>query len=82
MPTIPPENLQNFMVDPRMMREGIQNEIQDANPPGNGHAPRDVANRNAIAVLFESLLPWVHYGDGDEVDEDNQPNGVDQGNEE
>lgn len=81
MPTIPPENLQNFMVDPRM-REGIQNEIQDANPPGNGHAPRDVANRNALAVLFESLLPWVHYGDGDGVDEDNQPNGVDQGNEE
>ncbi|GMY09146.1 transcription factor 25 [Fagus crenata] len=73
--SIPPENLQNFIVDPRM-GEGAQNEVLVANPPGNGHAPRDAANRNPLAVLFESMLPWVHYGDGDGdgdgvVDEDN-----------
>ncbi|XP_059458713.1 uncharacterized protein LOC132188307 [Corylus avellana] len=64
VPSIPPEILQDFMVDPRM-RGPVQNEDQVANPLGNGHAPRDVANRNALAVLFESMLPWVHYGDAD-----------------
>jgi hypothetical protein len=64
VPSIPPENLQDFMVDPRI-RGLAQNEDQVANPLGNGHTPRDVANRNALAVLFESMLPWVHYGDED-----------------
>lgn len=64
VPSIPPENLQDFMVDPRM-RGLVQNEDQVANPLGNGHATRDVANRNALTVLFESMLPWVHYGDAD-----------------
>ncbi|KAF5451851.1 hypothetical protein F2P56_026914 [Juglans regia] len=65
VPSIPPENLQNFIGDPRM-RGLAQDEDQVANQPGNGHAPRDVANRNALAVLFESMLPWVHYGDEDD----------------
>lgn len=65
VPSIPPENLQNFIGDPRM-RGLAQDEDQVANQLGNGHAPRDVANRNALAVLFESMLPWVHYGDGDD----------------
>ncbi|KAG5008985.1 hypothetical protein JHK87_017500 [Glycine soja] len=60
---IPRENLQQFMGVPRMM-EGMQDENQFANLPGNGHAPRRVANRNALAVLFESMLPWVTYEDG------------------
>ncbi|MCI84367.1 transcription factor 25-like, partial [Trifolium medium] len=34
------------------------------NQHGNGHAPRGVANRNALAVLFESMLPWVTYEEG------------------
>lgn len=46
------------------MREAMQDENQFANLPGNGHAPpREVANRNALAVLFESMLPWVTYED-------------------
>ncbi|EEF47116.1 transcription factor 25 [Ricinus communis] len=82
VPTIPPENLQNFMVDPRMMEAG-QDGGQIANPLAGGPAPRDVANRNALAVLFESMLPWVNYGtreDGGDY-EDNQVNGQDQRNE-
>ncbi|KAL5863198.1 hypothetical protein ACOSQ3_000712 [Xanthoceras sorbifolium] len=74
--TLPPDNLQNFVVDPRMMGEAEQNGIQ-ANPLDVGQAPpqRDVANRNVLAVLFESMLPWANYGDGGEGrggDEDNQ----------
>ncbi|KAJ7963383.1 transcription factor 25 [Quillaja saponaria] len=80
--SIPPENLQNFMGDPRM-REVVQNHNQVAHPHENGHAPRDVANRSALAVLFESMLPWVSYGDEEDggVDDD-QLNGLGQGNEE
>ncbi|XP_062091241.1 uncharacterized protein LOC133797377 [Humulus lupulus] len=83
-PTLPPENLQPFMVDPRMM-EGMHNEGHAANAIEGLHAPpRNVANRNALAVLFESMLPWVHYGDvnGAGEDGDNQMNGHGQGNEE
>lgn len=70
--SIPRENLQQFMGVPRMM-EGMQDENQFANLPGNGHAPRRVANRNALAVLFESMLPWVTYEDGvDGEPDDNQ----------
>jgi hypothetical protein len=39
-------------------------ENQFANQHGNGHPPRGVANRNALAVLFESMLPWVTYEEG------------------
>ncbi|KAK2979089.1 hypothetical protein RJ640_022571 [Escallonia rubra] len=60
VPTMPPENLQNFMVDPRMIE--MQNGAQVIDPPAGARAPRDVANRNALAVLFESMLPWVDYG--------------------
>ncbi|KAK7275475.1 hypothetical protein RIF29_16592 [Crotalaria pallida] len=62
--SIPPENLQQFMGPPRM-GEGMPDENQFANlhAHGNGHAPRGVANRNALAVLFESMLPWVTYED-------------------
>ncbi|XP_050203604.1 uncharacterized protein LOC126653720 [Mercurialis annua] len=83
VPTLPPENLQNFMGDPRM-REAEQIEGgQIANPPGAAPRPRDVANRNALAVLLESMLPWVNYGtreDGGD-DEGNGVNGHNQGNE-
>lgn len=61
MPTMPPDNLQNFMVDPRAME--MQHDDQIVNPPGDARAPpRDVANRSALAVLFESMLPWNDYG--------------------
>ncbi|KAK3194466.1 hypothetical protein Dsin_025776 [Dipteronia sinensis] len=79
--TLPPDNLHNFVVDPRMGAE--QNGIQ-GNPLDIGQAPpRDVANRNVLAVLFESMLPWANYGDGGEgrvADEDNQNIGNGQGN--
>lgn len=64
--SIPHENLQQFVGIPGMVREGMQDENQFANPHGNGHAPRGVANRNALAVLFESMLPWVTYEDGED----------------
>ncbi|XVE77371.1 hypothetical protein DITRI_Ditri13aG0056900 [Diplodiscus trichospermus] len=71
--TLPPDNLQNFMFD---MREGAHIGGQVANGPAGGHAvtPRDVANRNPLAVLFESLLPWVNYGAAGDglVDENEQ----------
>ncbi|KAL2336328.1 hypothetical protein Fmac_010774 [Flemingia macrophylla] len=70
--SIPRENLQQFMGVPRMM-EGVQDENQFANLPGNGHTPRGVTNRNALAVLFESMLPWVTY-------EDREDEGPDDGN--
>ncbi|KAL2940643.1 Transcription factor 25 [Bienertia sinuspersici] len=61
--TMPPENLQNFMmVDPRM-REMVENQNQGADV--QVRAPRDLANRSPLAVLFESLLPWVDYGDNE-----------------
>lgn len=70
--SIPPENLQHFIGVPRM-REGMHDENQFANLQGNGHAPpRAVANRNALAVLFESMLPWVTYEDR----EDGGPDGA------
>lgn len=73
--TMPPDNLQNFMLDPRAMQ--MQNADQVVNPPDVARAPREVANRNALAVLLESILPWNHYGtsgggeDGDLEDEHN-----------
>lgn len=58
--TMPPDNLQNFILDPQAM--AMQNADQAINPPVVGRAPREVANRNALAVLLESILPWNHYG--------------------
>ncbi|XP_065859965.1 uncharacterized protein [Euphorbia lathyris] len=79
--TLPPENLQNFMVDPRMM-EADENGGEIANPLGGVHAPRDVANRNALAVLLESMLPWVNYGAREDGEvNDNQVNDQNQDNE-
>lgn len=46
VPTLPPDNLQNFMVDPR--RE-VPNDAQPAN-----NRVQDLSDRNAIAVLLES----------------------------
>lgn len=74
-PTIPPENLQNFMIDPRLV--GMHNNAAAGNNQENvaavaRPAPRQVANRNALAVLFESMLPWVDYG----AREEDQENGM------
>ncbi|KAL3506412.1 hypothetical protein ACH5RR_031794 [Cinchona calisaya] len=63
VPTMPPDNLQNFMVDPRMGE--LQNGEQVMERHVGVRAPRDLANRNALAVLLESILPWTDYGQGD-----------------
>lgn len=78
-PTIPPENLQNFMIDPRLVEMhnaggGGGDNQENFAAVARGH--REVANRNALAVLFESMLPWVDYGPRDD-----QENGMAQDNE-
>ncbi|KAI3812234.1 hypothetical protein L1987_16941 [Smallanthus sonchifolius] len=73
-PTIPPEILQNFMVDPRLV-EMHNNDANQENAGGFVRAPpREVADRNALAVLFESMLPWVDYGarEGNDMPHDNE----------
>lgn len=79
LPAAPPENLQHFMANARM-GDVMHNEQDLVNLNEGGPAPRDVANRNPLAVLFESVLPWVHYGVG--IEEENQQNGHGPGNEE
>lgn len=79
--SIPQENMQQLL-GVQGMREAMQDENQFANQHGNGHAPRGVANRNALAVLFESMLPWVTYEDmEDGRPDDNQHDGHGQDNE-
>lgn len=76
MPTLPPDNLQNFVADPGMGGDQVAEgggggQHRAALPP-----PRDVANRNLLAVLLESMLPWAHYGNEDDEiahDADHQP---------
>ncbi|XP_062001168.1 uncharacterized protein LOC133718355 [Rosa rugosa] len=81
LPAAPPENLQHFMANARM-EDVVHNEQHLVNLNEGGHAPRDVANRNPLAVLFESVLPWVHYGEGAVVEEEDQQNGHGPGNQE
>lgn len=77
VPTMPPDNLQDFIVDPR---DGVENLEQVPNIPGD-RGLRNVANRNALAILFESILPWVNYGTGQD-DEQNQHHLPEQANNE
>ncbi|XP_073315779.1 uncharacterized protein [Primulina huaijiensis] len=68
-PTMPPDNLQDFIVDQR----AVGNDQQLPNIHED-RVFRDVADRNALAVLFESFLPWVNYGTEDgEVLHPDQP---------
>lgn len=78
-PTMPPENLQNFMIDPRLVDMHNAGGADNQENVGAGVArppPREVANRNALAVLFESMLPWVDYG----AREEDHENGREQDN--
>lgn len=65
---MPPENLQDFMVDQRGGGGGVDlpQQIHE------NHMLRDVANRSPMAVLFESMLPWNNYGTGDD-DREGEP---------
>lgn len=79
MPTLPPDNLQNFVADPRMVGG---NQMPGGGGGGADHQarppPRDVANGNPLFELFASMLPWNNnYGDEDDDeiahDAHNQP---------
>ncbi|KAG8368000.1 hypothetical protein BUALT_Bualt16G0131100 [Buddleja alternifolia] len=61
-PTMPPDNLQEFVVD---QRGAVENRGQFPDVPEN-HVLPDVSNRNTFAVLFESILPWTNLGTGDD----------------
>ncbi|XP_010544897.1 PREDICTED: transcription factor 25 [Tarenaya hassleriana] len=75
VPTLPPDNLQNFVVDPRMVEQGAEG-IDEGGGRLVPQPAREVANRNPLAVLFESMLPWVHYGEADDPNNGNhQPDG-------
>ncbi|KAL8458929.1 hypothetical protein ACS0TY_036425 [Phlomoides rotata] len=65
--TMPPDNLQDFIVGQR--GGGVEFEHPQPHIPEN-HAIRDVSNRSPLAVLFESMLPWINYGTGDLDDDD------------
>lgn len=71
VPTMPPENLQDFIVD---QRGGL--ELPQQIP--ENHVLRDVANRSPLAVLFESILPWINYGPGEGEDEHHLPEPADE----
>ncbi|KAL5200941.1 hypothetical protein ABZP36_035295 [Zizania latifolia] len=60
-PSLPPEELRQFMVPPGMVQEmpPVEQEVG----PERLRVPREVAGRNAALVFLESLLPWVDYGD-------------------
>ncbi|KAL6963547.1 hypothetical protein U1Q18_034558 [Sarracenia purpurea var. burkii] len=67
VPTMPPDNLQNLLVDPRMRED--QNGDQVANARHVARAHHNVVDRNPLIVLFESMLPWIDYGSSDGVGE-------------
>ncbi|XP_047337682.1 transcription factor 25 [Impatiens glandulifera] len=76
--TMPPEEIQN-LVHPRVMGDPqILEHV--GNIPNNVPAPRDVTDRNPLAVLLESMLPWVDYGrngDGEDPMNNHAPNAED-----
>ncbi|KAF8379876.1 hypothetical protein HHK36_027341 [Tetracentron sinense] len=83
MPTMPPDDLRNLMVDPRMA-QAVQNGDQIVNAEGGARATHEVMNRNPVVVFLESMLPWVDYGAPNEdgmFDEDDLFDGHDHDNE-
>lgn len=72
IPTIPPEELRQFMVGPHLHE--IHPDIEGDVNPERAHVPREVAGRNAAVMFFESLLPWAYYGERQDLDEDHDPN--------
>ncbi|KAL7100470.1 hypothetical protein ACP275_09G147100 [Erythranthe tilingii] len=69
MPTVPPDNLQEFMVGGGG-GGGVEHHQHMPENNNNMPMPRDVSNRNALAVLFESMLPWINYGSREEEEDD------------
>ncbi|KAG6539230.1 transcription factor 25-like [Zingiber officinale] len=73
IPTIPPEEIRDFMVGPPQLHE-IQDAEREAIPVRARAAPREIIGRNAAIVFLESLLPWADYG----VDRNREPHDHDQ----
>lgn len=69
VPTIPPDDLRDLMLDPHMA-QAMGNGEPIANPDPAVHATRELANRHPWVVLLESLLPWATYGPADEDNPD------------
>ncbi|KAI4378851.1 hypothetical protein MLD38_016275 [Melastoma candidum] len=63
VPSISPENLEHFVVGP-----GIGQPPPLEAHPFNRRVEDviDIGDRNTLAALFESILPWVNYGRGDD----------------
>ncbi|KAK9667166.1 hypothetical protein RND81_14G237800 [Saponaria officinalis] len=57
--TILPEDFQNLLVIDPWMEDTVEN--QNYYPPRLANTPRELANRSPLAVLLESILPWVHF---------------------
>lgn len=74
IPTIPPEEIRDFMVGGPPQLHEMQDAEREAIPVRVRAAPRDVVGRNAAIVFLESLLPWADYG----VDRNREPHGHDQ----
>ncbi|CAN6448834.1 unnamed protein product [Victoria cruziana] len=73
VPTIPPDDLRQFMIDPRALL--AENNAEQVHGAGGGVMPREVLNRNPVIVFLESMLPWVNYdsaGDAGAAGEHNQ----------
>ncbi|KAF3789946.1 Transcription factor 25 [Nymphaea thermarum] len=73
VPTIPPDDLRQFMIDPRALV--VDNNAEQVQAAGGGMVPREVLNRNPVMVFLESMLPWVTYdsaGDADAAGEHHQ----------
>lgn len=73
VPTIPPDDLRQFMIDPRALL--AENNAEQVHGAGGGAMPREVLNRNPVIVFLESMLPWVNYdsaGDAGAAGEHNQ----------
>lgn len=62
VPTAPPDELQNFMVNP-----GMREAAPDVNRGANlGVVHRELDGRSVLAVLAESALPFFHFGGGED----------------
>ncbi|ERN13598.1 hypothetical protein AMTRI_Chr06g200420 [Amborella trichopoda] len=61
VPGMPPEDLRNLMVDPRML-QAMPNEGHGLPPPEDRAPTREILNRDPLMVFLESMLPWIDYG--------------------
>lgn len=75
VPSLPPEELQQFMVGPQMVHEMPVDDV--GAEPERARVPHDVAGRNPAVVFLESLLPWIDYGDNRDDHPDDHDQNID-----